>query len=74
MTLSPRQHDRVVGTLECYVWGISGVCQGATVNSLRRRCAGAGEGYRPHVDYFNESGAEAREWMAELVGSAREPC
>jgi prolyl 4-hydroxylase len=58
VTLGPRQHDHVLEALERCIGRISGL---AALNSeflqiLRYR---PGEQFRPHVDYFNESGAGA---------------
>jgi prolyl 4-hydroxylase len=63
VTLGPRQHDHVLEALErC----ISRVCAVPALNGeflqvLRYRL---GEEFRPHVDYFNESGAGAYQSLA----------
>lgn len=64
VTLGPRQHDHVLEALErC----IGSVCRVSTLNGeflqiLRYRL---GEEFKPHVDYFNESGAGAYRSLAD---------
>jgi hypothetical protein len=64
VTLGPRQHDHVLEALErC----IGSVCSVSTLNGeflqiLRYRL---GEEFKPHVDYFNESGAGAYRSLAD---------
>jgi prolyl 4-hydroxylase len=64
VTLSPRQHDHVLEALERCISGVSGIPQlnGEFLQILRYR---VGEEFRPHVDYFNESGAGAQQSLAD---------
>ncbi|HEY2675786.1 MAG TPA: 2OG-Fe(II) oxygenase [Steroidobacteraceae bacterium] len=64
VTLSPRQHDHVLEALERCVSGVTAVpaLNGEFLQILRYR---AGEEFRPHVDYFNESGAGAYRSLAD---------
>jgi len=64
VTLNPRQHDHVLEALERCVSRVSGlpVLNGEFLQILRYR---AGEEFRPHVDYFNESGAGAYQSLAD---------
>jgi prolyl 4-hydroxylase len=63
VTLGPRQHDHVLETLERSIGRISGTpaMNGEFLQILRYRL---GEEFRPHVDYFNESGAGAAQSLA----------
>lgn len=58
VTMSPRQHDHVLEALERCISRVSKLpsLNGEFVQILRYR---VGEQFRPHVDYFNESGAGA---------------
>jgi prolyl 4-hydroxylase len=64
VTLSPRQHDHVLETLERCISRVSGMpaLNGEFLQILRYR---QGEEFRPHVDYFNESGAGAYQSLAD---------
>jgi len=64
VTLGPRQHDHVLEALERCIGRITGlpVCNGEFLQILRYR---QGEEFRPHVDYFNESGAGAYQSLAD---------
>ncbi|HME40169.1 MAG TPA: 2OG-Fe(II) oxygenase, partial [Steroidobacteraceae bacterium] len=64
VTLSPRQHDHVLEALERCISRVSGlpVLNGEFMQILRYRL---GEEFRPHVDYFNESGAGAYKSLAD---------
>ena len=64
VTLGPRQHDHVLEALECCISRVSGLPQrnGEFLQILRYR---QGEEFRPHVDYFNESGAGAYRSLAD---------
>jgi prolyl 4-hydroxylase len=55
VTLGPRQHDHVLEAVEQCISRVSGVpaLHGEFLQILRYR---AGEEFKPHVDYFNESG------------------
>jgi len=58
VTFGPRQHDHVLEALERCIGRITGLTSlhGEFLQILRYR---PGEEFRPHVDYFNESGAAA---------------
>lgn len=64
VTLSPRQHDHVLEALERCIGRITGLppLNGEFLQILRYRL---GEQFRPHVDYFNESGAGAYRALAD---------
>jgi predicted 2-oxoglutarate/Fe(II)-dependent dioxygenase YbiX len=64
VTLSPRQHDHVLEALERCISRVSGLpaLNGEFLQILRYR---QGEEFRPHVDYFNESGAGAYQSLAD---------
>ncbi len=64
VTLGPRQHDHVLEALERCISSISGVptLNGEFLQILRYRL---GEEFRPHVDYFNESGAGTYRSLAD---------
>ena len=64
VTLSPRQHDHVLEALERCVSRVTGLpaLNGEFLQILRYR---PGEEFRPHVDYFNESGAGAYQSLAD---------
>jgi prolyl 4-hydroxylase len=64
LTLSPRQHDHVVEALERCISRVCGLPQSHSefLQVLRYR---PGEEYRLHVDYFNEAGPGAQQWMAD---------
>jgi prolyl 4-hydroxylase len=64
VTLGPRQHDHVLEALERCMSYVSGlpVLNGEFIQILRYR---VGEEFKPHVDYFNESGASAYLSLAE---------
>jgi prolyl 4-hydroxylase len=64
VTLSPRQHDHVLETIERCIIRITGlpILNSEFLQVLRYR---AGEQYRLHVDYFNESGAGSQQWLAD---------
>ncbi len=64
ITLSPRQHDHVLEALERCISRVSGVpvLNGEFLQILRYR---PGEEFRPHVDYFNASGAGAYKSLAD---------
>lgn len=64
VTLGPRQHDHVLEALERCISRVSGlpVQNGEFLQILRYRL---GEEFRPHVDYFNESGASAYQSLAD---------
>jgi prolyl 4-hydroxylase len=64
ITLGPRQHDHVLEALECC---ISRFCDLPPSNSEFPQvlCYRAGEEFRPHVDYFNESGAGTYKSLAD---------
>ena len=64
VTLGPRQHDHVIEALERCISRITGLpaLNGEFLQILRYRL---GEEFRPHVDYFNESGAGAYQSMAD---------
>ncbi len=64
VTLSPRQHDHVLEALERCISRLCGLppLNGEFLQILRYR---RGEEFRPHVDYFNESGAGAYRSLAD---------
>jgi prolyl 4-hydroxylase len=64
VTLSPRQHDHVLEALERCISRVSGMpaLNSEFLQILRYR---PGEEFRPHVDYFNESGAGAYQSLAD---------
>jgi TPR repeat protein len=64
VTLSPRQHDHVLEALERCISRVAGMpaLNGEFLQILRYR---PGEEFRPHVDYFNESGAGAYQSLAD---------
>jgi prolyl 4-hydroxylase len=64
VTLSARQHDHVLEAFERCISGVSGlpVLNGEFLQVLRYR---PGEEFRPHVDYFNETGAGAYQSLAD---------
>ena len=64
VTLGPRQHDHVLEALERCIGSVSGVAtlNGEFLQILRYRL---GEEFKPHVDYFNESGAGAYRSLAD---------
>jgi prolyl 4-hydroxylase len=64
VTLSPRQHDHVLEALERCISRVSGMpaLNGEFLQILRYQ---PGEEFRPHVDYFNESGAGAYQSLAD---------
>jgi prolyl 4-hydroxylase len=63
VTLSPRQHDHVLEAVERCISRVAGVptLNGEFLQIIRYR---VGEEFRPHVDYFNESGAGAYQSLA----------
>jgi prolyl 4-hydroxylase len=64
VTLSPRQHDHVLEALERCISRVSGMpaLNGEFLQILRYQ---PGEEFRPHVDYFNESGGGAYQSLAD---------
>jgi prolyl 4-hydroxylase len=64
VTLGPRQHDHVLETVELCLSRVSGMpaLNAEFLQILRYR---QGEEFRPHVDYFNESGASAYRSLAD---------
>ncbi len=64
VTLGPRQHDHVLEALERGISRVSGMpaLNGEFLQILRYR---PGEEFRPHVDYFNESGAGTYQSLAD---------
>jgi prolyl 4-hydroxylase len=64
VTLGPRQHDHVVEAVEACLGRITGLpsLHGEFLQVLRYR---QGEEFRPHVDYFNESGAGSYKSLAD---------
>jgi prolyl 4-hydroxylase len=64
VTLGPRQHDHVLEALELCISRVSGMpaLNGEFLQILRYR---TGEEFRPHVDYFNASGAGAYQSLAD---------
>jgi prolyl 4-hydroxylase len=64
VTLGPRQHDHVLEALERCISRVSGVpaLNGEFLQILRYH---PGEEFRPHVDYFNSSGAGAYQSLAD---------
>jgi prolyl 4-hydroxylase len=69
VTIGPRQHDHVLEALERCVSRVTGLpaLNSEFLQILRYR---PGEEFRPHVDYFNESGAGAYKSLAD--GGQRE--
>jgi prolyl 4-hydroxylase len=64
VTLAPRQHDHVLEAIEQCIARVSGVpaLHGEFLQILRYR---VGEEFRPHVDYFNETGEAAYRSLAD---------
>ncbi|MGE5183948.1 MAG: 2OG-Fe(II) oxygenase [Acidobacteriota bacterium] len=64
VTFAPRQHDHVLEAIEQGIARISGLpaLNGEFVQILRYRI---GEEFRPHVDYFNETGEAAYRSLAD---------
>jgi prolyl 4-hydroxylase len=64
VTLGPRQHDHVLEALERCISRVSGlpVLNGEFLQVLRYH---PGQEFRPHVDYFNESGEGAYQSLAD---------
>ncbi|HTR51889.1 MAG TPA: 2OG-Fe(II) oxygenase [Kofleriaceae bacterium] len=64
VTLAPRQHDHVLEAIEQCIARVSGLParNGEFVQVLRYR---VGEEFKPHVDYFNESGDAAYRSLAD---------
>jgi prolyl 4-hydroxylase len=64
VTLGPRQHDHVLEAVERGISRISGIpgLNGEFLQILRYR---HGEEFRPHVDYFNESGVGSYQSLAD---------
>jgi prolyl 4-hydroxylase len=64
VTLGPREHDHVLEAIERCISRVSGLpaLNGEFLQILRYR---PGEEFRPHVDYFNESGASAYRSLAD---------
>jgi prolyl 4-hydroxylase len=64
VTLGPRQHDHVLEALERCISRVSDVpaLNGEFLQILRYH---PGEEFRPHVDYFNNSGAGAYQSLAD---------
>jgi prolyl 4-hydroxylase len=64
VTLGPRQHDHVLEAIERCIARVSAlpVENGELVQILRYRI---GEEFKPHVDYFNESGAASYQSLAD---------
>jgi len=64
VTLGPRQHDHVLEAIERCITRICGLpaANSEFLQILRYR---PGEEFRPHVDYFNESGAGAYQSLAD---------
>src|SRR5258706_724641 len=64
VTLGPRQHDHVLEALERCISRVSGVpaLNSEFLQILRYQ---PGEEFRPHVDYFNESGAGSYQSLAD---------
>lgn len=64
VTLGPRQHDHVLEAVERCISRVSNVpvLNGEFLQILRYR---VGEEFRPHVDYFNESGAGSYQSLAD---------
>ena len=64
VTLSPRQHDHVFEALEHCISRASGMpaMHGEFIQILRYR---QGEEFRPHVDYFNESGGGTHQSLVD---------
>ncbi len=64
VTLAPRQHDHVLEAIEQCISRVSGLpaLHGEFVQILRYR---VGEEFKPHVDYFNETGEAAYRSLAD---------
>jgi prolyl 4-hydroxylase len=64
VTLAPRQHDHVLEALERCLSRVSGLAvrNGEFLQILRYRVR---EEFKPHVDYFNESGAGTYQSLAD---------
>ncbi len=64
VTFAPRQHDHVLEAIEQCIARVSGLpaLHGEFVQILRYR---VGEEFKPHVDYFNESGEAAYRSLAD---------
>ena len=64
VTLGPRQHDHVLEAIERCIGGVTGmpVLNGEFLQILRYQ---KGQEFRPHVDYFNESGAGSYRSLAD---------
>ncbi|HUJ63106.1 MAG TPA: 2OG-Fe(II) oxygenase [Kofleriaceae bacterium] len=64
VTLAPRQHDHVLEAIEHCISCVSGLpaLHGEFLQILRYR---TGEEFKPHVDYFNESGDAAYRSLAD---------
>ena len=64
VTLGPRQHDHVLEAIERCIGRVCGMpaLNGEFLQILRYR---PGEEFRPHVDYFNESGAGTYQSLAD---------
>ena len=64
ITLAPRQHDHVLEAIERCISGVTGlpVLNGEFLQILRYQ---PGQEFRPHVDYFNESGAGSYRSLAD---------
>ena len=64
ITLGPRQHDHLLEAIEGCIGRVTGVLvrHSEFLQILRYR---QGEEFRPHVDYFNESGAGAYKSLAD---------
>ncbi len=64
VTLGPREHDHVVEAIERCISRVSGLpaLNSEFLQILRYR---VGEQFKPHVDYFNESGAGSYRSLAE---------
>ena len=64
VTLGPRQHDHVLEAIEQCIARVCGVSalHGEFVQILRYR---PGEEFKPHVDYFNESGEATYRSLAD---------
>ncbi|HEY2345672.1 MAG TPA: 2OG-Fe(II) oxygenase [Xanthomonadaceae bacterium] len=64
ITFGPRQHDHVLEAIERCIGRVTGlpVANSEFLQILRYR---PGEEFRPHVDYFNESGGGAYKSLAE---------
>ena len=64
ITLGPRQHDHVLEAIERCISRVTGVpvLNGEFLQILRYQ---PGQEFRPHVDYFNESGAGSYRSLAD---------